>query len=116
MIFKEKQLRSKMKIVETMRELYEALEGESGIFRFSDINEQDALEAIQKTIWTIEDEIGLYAHFGSFEDAEKERERRIEHAKKNNYEICDFFFSPKTQKHRKTLDELCEIIKEQKSE
>ena len=89
MLFRERQLRNKMKTVTTMRNLYEAVEWLQG----DDINVEEAQDAIQKTIWSIEDEIGFYAHFESLEEAEKERENRIKRAKENGYEICDFFFS-----------------------
>tara|TARA_Y100000004_G_C8944050_1_gene425431 strand:+ start:1617 stop:1919 length:303 start_codon:yes stop_codon:yes gene_type:complete len=95
MLFKEKQLRNKMKTVTTMRNLYEAVE-----WIGDEINIEDAQDAIQRTIWSIEDEIGFYAHFESLEEAEKEKEKRIKWAKDNNYEICDFFFSPKHKKKK----------------
>jgi hypothetical protein len=59
---KEVEIEKKRKTLNSMRNLYEAVKGREEIFEFSDTNEEDALRAINETVWALEDELGRYAY------------------------------------------------------
>jgi len=51
------ELKKKRKILGVMRDLYEILEGDNRLFEFSETTSKDGLNAIQETIWSLEEEI-----------------------------------------------------------